>query len=209
MKVNLLQPERPPRPPEIHAFLAVDLDDELTDQVAALAERLRGDPRLSGATWGPPEAYQATLAFFLRTHEAQRQRLRAFVDELAASLTATGPSALVRVTRLHGLPTPDSANFLLLDLEDAGPEPYLSELVARAEVEHVAHGNAPTTRPFPTHLKLARMTPAVDVSELAGAARSLRPGRLVSLSLYVTSAVQDGEVHNRYDWVATAPLRAP
>ena len=207
MKVNLLQPERPPPSPEIHAFVAVHYDDDLLDEVAALAERLRGDARLSGATWYDPNFYRSTIQFFLRTTEAQRARLLAFVDELAAmvSSSSSGP-ALVRPARVNGLISAAEALVVVLDVEDVPPGTVLTALRARAEAEHIAFGHAPSTLLRPLSLLLARVRSPVDVSDLAGEAASLPTGRLTAISLYVSSAVQIGDVHNRYDRVMTVPL---
>jgi 2'-5' RNA ligase len=208
VRLNLLRPERPPPPPKVHAFLAVHYDEEFLDEVAALAERLRGDARLSAATWVPAHAVDTTIHFFLDTREAQRVRLTAFVDELAALASELPAPLRVRASRLHGLPTADSAHFLVVDVEDDGPARTLTTLQARVEAEAVALGCKPQERPFATFLKLARVTPAVDVSGLAGAARSLPAARITAISLYASSPVQIGDVHNRYDCLATAELEA-
>jgi 2'-5' RNA ligase len=84
VRVNLLRPERKPPEPRVHAFLGVHYDEEFLDEVAALVERLRGDPRLSDAKWVSPSHLRTTIKFFLATTEAQRQALLAVVDELAA-----------------------------------------------------------------------------------------------------------------------------
>lgn len=207
MKVNLLRPPLPPRPPEIHAFVAVHYDDELLDEVAALAERLRGDPRLSGASWDDPSALRTTLHFFLRTTEARRARLHGLVEELAEMASSAAPWALVRPSRLHGLPTSERAHFLLLDVADVPPATCLAALRARTEVESVAFGSAPSTWAQPLVLRLARASVPVDISGLPDAG-ILAPGRLTAISLYVSRAGQEGNVQNRYDRVMTAPLRA-
>lgn len=208
MRLNFLRPQRPPPPPKIHAFVAVHYDDEFLDEVAALAERLRGDPRLSAATWSRPRDLRTTIHFFLDTTEAKRARLPALVEELAAMASSAAPPALVRASRLHGFPSPESASFVVLDVEDVGPVPCLSALQARAEAESVALGYEASTRVAAPFFKLARIGTPVDVSGLADQARTLAPGRLSAISLYVSSAIQNGDVHNRYDRVATAPLRA-
>jgi 2'-5' RNA ligase len=214
VRLNLLRPERPPPPPKVHAFLAVHYDEEFLDEVAALAERLRGDPRLSDAIWVSPSGLDTTIHFFLDTSEAQRRTLVALVEELAASAAAAGTatSALVRATKLHGLPSSDSAHFLILDVEavedvEGGPGSLLGTLQARVEAASIALGYAPSRRPFPTHVKLARVTPAVAVSDHAEAARSLPRGRLTAISLHVSSPNQVGDVQNRYDVIASAPFR--
>lgn len=207
MKVNLLRPPLPPRPQGIHAFIAVHYDDELLDEVAALAERLRGDPRLSGVSWDDVSALRTTVHFFLRTTEAKRARLRGLVEELAEMASSAAPWALVRPSRLHGLPTPERAHFVVLDVADVPPATCLAALRARAEAESVAFGSAPSTRAEPVVLRLARATSPVDLSGLTDIG-VLAPGRLSAISLYVSRAGQEGNVQNRYDRVMTAPLRA-
>ena len=82
-------------------FLAVDFDGRFLDEVAALASRLRGDPRLSSARWAKPRdaAHHAAL---LRRHRATRSvdALCALVEELAGGASAWP----VRATAVHGFP---------------------------------------------------------------------------------------------------------
>jgi 2'-5' RNA ligase len=208
VKVNLLRPDLPPRQPKVYAFVAVHFDDDLLDDVAALAERLRGDARLSGLTWSEPYALRATLHFFLNTTESIRARLAELVEELATTASSHVPAPRVRASRLHGFPTAESAHFVVLDLEDVGSVPYLSALQARAEAEAVALGAQPSTRLMAPYLKLGRASTPIDVSPFHDEAKLLSPGRVSAISLYVSSAVQDADVHNRYDRVLTVPLRA-
>lgn len=144
MRLNLLRPERKPPAPKVHAFLAVHYDEEFLDEVAALVERLRGDPRLSQAKWVSPSHLRTTINFFLATSEAQRDALLA----------------------------------------------------------------APSEEPLQAQVKLAQVTPGVDVSHLGDAARSLRPGRLTAISLHATNPNQIGDGQNRYDVIASARFRA-
>jgi 2'-5' RNA ligase len=209
VRLNLLRPERKPPKPKVHAFLAVHYDEEFLDEVAALVQRLRGDPRLSDAKWVNPSHLQTTIKFFLDTSEAQRDALLAVVAELAAA-GAASPAlfARIRPSTLRGLPSAEKAHFLVVDIEDLPPGSLLGTLQARAEAAAVSLGYAPSTQPFPPQVKLARLTPAVDVSHLGDAARSLRPGRLTAISLHASSPDQIGDVQNRYEVIASARFRA-
>jgi 2'-5' RNA ligase len=129
----------------IRTFLAVDFDGAFLDEVAALAERLRSDPRLSAARWAPRETLHATLRFFGDTSDAQVAALRTFAKELAAG---SAPFA-VRAPWVHGFPARARANVLVLDIA-AGE---LAALATRAEARAVA----PSWRSRPSRGRTTRI----------------------------------------------------
>jgi 2'-5' RNA ligase len=184
-------------------FLAVDFDAAFLDDVAALAGRLRGDPRLSAARWAAHETLHTTLRFFGDTSDAQLPKLRALVNELAATASLSPASALVRVAAVHGFPERRRAHVLVLDVADAGSTPFLAPLAARAEAEAIALGFAAEARPYHAHLTLARMRQAVDVSPLAEEAATLPQGRATAITLYASNSSPNGAV---YTQLASAPL---
>jgi RNA 2',3'-cyclic 3'-phosphodiesterase len=171
----------------IRTFLAVDFDEAFLDEVAALAERLRGAPRLSAARWAARDTLHTTLRFFGDTSDAQVAALRTFVKEVAAG---TGSFA-VRAPWVHGFPARARAHVLVLDVA-AGE---LASLATRAEALAVRLGFAAETRPYHAHLTLARMRKPVDVSALAAEAASLPLGRVTAVTLYASSSSPDGAVY--------------
>jgi 2'-5' RNA ligase len=181
----------------IRTFLAVDFDGEFLDEVAALAERLRGAPRLSAARWAARETLHATLRFFGDTDDRQLVALRALVKSLAEEAT----SFAVRAPEVHGFPDRARAHVLVLDvLGDA----TLASLARRAEAAAVSLGFAAESRPYHAHLTLARMRKAVDVSSLAGEAASLPPGRVTAITLYASSSSPNGAVYTPLERAALA-----
>ena len=182
----------------IRTFLAVDFDDPFLDEVAALAERLRGAPRLSAARWAARSTLHTTLRFFGDTDDRQLVALRALVGELAA----TTSSFEVRASAVHGFPGRDRAHVLVLDVADALegsspslPGPILASLAARAESAAVSLGFAAESRPYHGHLTLARMRKAVDVSSFAGEAAALPLGHVTAITLYASSSSPNGAVY--------------
>ena len=176
----------------IRTFLAVDFDDPFLDEVAALAERLRGAERLEAARWAGRETLHGTLRFFGDTDDGQVAALRTLVKELGAGAS----SFAVRAPSVHGFPKPARAHVLVLDLHDVDGEALtLTSLAARAEARAVSLGFAAESRRFHAHLTLARMRKAVDVSSLAGEAASLPLGRVTSITLYASSSSPNGAVY--------------
>lgn len=177
----------------IRTFLAVDFDDPFLDEVAALAERLRGAPRLSSARWAARATLHTTLRFFGDTDDRQLAALRVLVHELAAG----APSFEVRAPSVHGFPQRDRAHVLVLDIDDVPDAslPKLSLFASRAEAAARSLGFAAESRPYHGHLTLARMRKAVDVSSLAGEAAALPPGHVTSVTLYASSSSPNGAVY--------------
>jgi 2'-5' RNA ligase len=171
----------------IRTFLAVDFDAAFLDEVAALAERLRSEPRLSAARWAPRETLHATLRFFGDTSDAQVAALRTFVKELAAGTA----SFAARAPWVHGFPARARAHVLVLDIA-AGE---LASLATRAEALAVSLGFAAESRPYHAHLTLARMRKEVDVSSFAAEAASLPSGRVTAITLYASSSSPSGAVY--------------
>jgi 2'-5' RNA ligase len=171
--------------------LAVDFDGPFLDEVAALANRLRGAPRLSSARWAARETLHTTLRFFGDTDDAQVEALCALVRALGRG----APPSPVRAPCVHGFPDPTRAHVLVLDIHDAGPAPFLADLAARAEATAVALGFAAETRAYHAHLTLARMRKAVDVASFADEAASLPPGRVTSITLYASTSSPSGAVY--------------
>jgi 2'-5' RNA ligase len=171
----------------IRTFLAVDFDGPFLDEVAALADGLRGAPRLSAARWAARDTLHTTLRFFGDTDDRQLAALRTFVNELAAGTA----SFAVRTPWVHGFPARARANVLVLDVA-AGE---LASLATRAEARAVSLGFAAESRPYHAHLTLARMRKEVDVSSLAAEAASLPLGHVTAITLYASSSSPDGVVY--------------
>ncbi len=181
----------------IRTFLAVDFDDGFLDEVAALAERLRGGPRLSAARWAARETLHTTLRFFGDTDDRQLAALRVLVKDLSAGTAAF----TVRATEVHGFPQRKSAHVLVLDIADTAvtalgtPRSELGSMASRAEATAVRLGFAAEDRPYHAHLTLARMRKPVDVSPLAVEAASVPPGRAIAVTLYASSSSPNGAVY--------------
>ena len=181
----------------IRTFLAVDFDDGFLDEVAALAERLRGDQRLSAARWAARATLHTTLRFFGDTDDRQLAALRVLVKEVSAGAAAFA----VRATEVHGFPQRKSAHVLVLDIADTAvtalgtPRSELGSMASRVEATAVKLGFAAEDRPYHAHLTLARMRKPVDVSPLAAEAASLPLGRATAVTLYASSSSPNGAVY--------------
>ena len=181
---------RPSRCAELErTFLAVDFDGAFLDEVAALASRLRGDPRLSTARWAKPETLHTTLRFFGDTSDAQQRALGDLVVELASSAKPLS----VRAPWVHGFPAAARANVLVIDVADADSK--LAAMAIRAEAVAIALGFAGESRLYHAHLTLARMRKPVDVSSLAGEAATLPPGQVTAITLYASRSGPEGAVY--------------
>jgi RNA 2',3'-cyclic 3'-phosphodiesterase len=168
------------------------------DEVAALAERLRGAPRLSRARWAAPATLHVTLRFFGETSDVQLAALRPLVVELAARVSRP---LRVRAPSVSGFPSPSRAHVLITEVEDDGT---LAELAARAEELAVALGFGPETRAYHPHLTLARMRQAVDVVELAGEGAALPSARVTAVTLYESKTGPAGPVYAPLERAALA-----
>lgn len=187
-------------------FLAVDLDGAFLDEVAALAHRLRGAPRLSAARWAAPETMHVTLRFFGNSDDAQVLGQRALALALGAEAATSTESLGASAPHVSGFPQARRAHVLILDILDGGG---LASLAARAEAAAVALGFTPEQRAYHAHLTLARMRAAVDVSSFAEEAASLPPARVTAVTLYASTTTAAGPVYMPLERVVLPVLPAP
>lgn len=170
----------------LRTFLAADLDSQFLDEVAALALRLRGVSRLSGARFVARDAMHVTLRFFGNTDDDQVEALRALVP----SLRVQGP---VRARSLTGFPDPRRARVVVVELDDGG---VLGVRAREAEAAAVRLGFAPETRAYSPHLTLARLRGApADVRALATEVATLPEGRIVGVTLYASTTAPTGPIY--------------
>ena len=166
----------------IRTFLALDLDERFLDDVASLADRLRGRSRLSTAakvSWTRRETMHVTVRFFGDTDEALVPQLQHAVRALAA-----GRGELrVRARRLGAFPDPRRTRVLVLAIEE--PRGVLEDVAKRAEALAVGLGFPPDEHgTYKPHLTLARLRGGEDVRELVAATPVDIEGRVLSLTLY-------------------------
>ncbi len=137
-------------------FLAVDLDGQVAPLLAAFLEGadLPGRPV-------PPQNWHLTLRFLGWTTPVQRDGILRALDE--ADL---GAPFRIRFAGLGAFPKPRRATVLWLGVRSGIEE--LERLAGAAEEASLAAGFTREDRPFHPHLTLARIRPAVDVTELVG-----------------------------------------
>jgi 2'-5' RNA ligase len=175
-------------PAAVRAFVALELDAEVREALAALVDSLR--PRVTGARWVRPESVHLTLRFLGDTSPERVERLRPL---LAAAAAGCDPIE-AQVARLGTFPGPGRPPRVLW-LGIQLPSPALS-LQAECEKAAVAVGFPAEERPFRGHLTLARFRervlrpalPPVDLGPvrlhtLALVRSDLRPGGAVYTSL--------------------------
>jgi len=184
----------------IRTFLAVDLDGELLDEVAALASRLRGGAVLSGpgVRWVDRSAMHVTLRFFGSTTDEQLVTQRALVSELAVPAAPT--ERVVRAASLTGFPDAHRARIVVVELA-AGS--LLDSLAQRAESAARAMGFEAESRAYRPHLTLARSKAPRDITALSAAPLRLPAGRIESLTLYGSETGPKGPI---YTPLASRPL---
>lgn len=137
-------------------FLGVALTDELRHGLAAFLEAkaapLPGKPV-------PPANWHLTLRFLGATKEPERDRVLAFLDEVALTLPfvlAFGP--------LGAFSRPARATVLWMGVRRGAEE--LVELAGRCDEAAQAVGFEAEDRPFHPHLTLSRIRPWQDVLSL-------------------------------------------
>jgi len=137
-------------------FLAVELDEGVRRLLAAFLD----GADLPGQAV-PPENWHLTLRFLGWATEVQRDGILRWLDE-----AGLGKPFRIRFAGLGAFPKARRATVLWLGVR-SGIE-GLERLAAAAEEASVAAGFAPEGRPFHPHLTLARVRPAVDVTDLVG-----------------------------------------
>jgi 2'-5' RNA ligase len=137
-------------------FLAVALDEPVRRLLAAFLD----GADLPGRAV-PPENWHLTLRFLGWTTGVQRDRILQALDD--ADL---GSPFRIRFAGLGAFPKERRATVLWLGVR-SGVE-GLERLATAAEEAATATGFAPEERPFHPHLTLARVRPAVNVTDLVG-----------------------------------------
>ena len=143
----------------VRAFVAVDVDARLRQQVARVQNAL--GPAVSGAKWVEPRLCHLTLKFLGYVPEPQ------LGDIAAACRRAAGGNRPfeLRFRGIGGFPRLRGARVLWMGLEHG--EAPLRELQAALERELVPLGFPPEDRPFSPHLTLARFKASARLEDLA------------------------------------------
>jgi 2'-5' RNA ligase len=180
----------------IRAFIAVELPQNVKNELARVCEELSGAVR--GARWSKPQSTHLTLKFLGNTPEEKIPDIARAMQDAAAG---TGPFALAT----HGLgvfPNPRKARVLWAGLSgDTQACAALAQRIGRAM--HTL-GFEPENKPFRAHLTLARLrdpgpVPA-RVLEYAPARISFPVQRVV---LFQSTLAPGGAI---YTPLATTPL---
>ena len=132
----------------VRAFVALELDAAARQRVAELTQRLR--PLLPGARWVAVENLHLTLRFLGPSRPDALARIAPDLDRAAAAC----PPCTAPMPGLGMFPERGRPRVLWLDL--ALPEPILA-LQAACERAAVAAGFERESRPFRSHLTLARL----------------------------------------------------
>ena len=171
-------------PPDVRAFVALELEAGLRESIGTLQERLR--PRLGGIRLVRPDGIHLTLRFLGPTSSTQVQTLR----PLLAAAAAACPAADVVVAGIGTFPERGSPRVLWLGLEL--PPPIL-ELQRACERAARTAGFEREERPFRAHLTLGRWRDRAPRPDLP--ATDLGTTRLETLVLFKSDLKPDGAVY--------------
>ncbi len=142
-------------------FTAIDLSDEVVENLVRLIDRLRPTARIK---WSPRENLHVTTKFI---GEWPEERL----DELKTSLTGVPPRAPigVQIAKLGYFPNPHSPRVFWAGIDAPG----LAELASDTDQVLSLVGVPKEQRAFSPHLTLARIKEPVPMAGLLQAVASL------------------------------------
>jgi 2'-5' RNA ligase len=183
-----------PREAHVRAFVALEMEPRFRDALADLVTRLR--PRAAGARWVRPEGIHLTLRFLGNASPSQLDALRPPLAAAAASC----PAVEGRVSGLGTFPERGRPRVLWLGLE---LPPEVLSLQAACEAAAVAAGFPAETRPFRSHLTLARFRERVARPSLPSV--DLDRARLHTLVLFRSELRRGGAI---YTPISRFPLGA-
>lgn len=176
----------------VRAFVAMELDEAMREQLATEVERLRS--RLQGVSWVRPGAIHLTLRFLGPARGAA-------LDEMIPRLRAAASRCSPPSTPVAGLGVfPERGRARVLWIGIAVP-PAVLALQAECESAAVAAGFGPEPRPFRPHLTLGRWREGAPRPELPTS--DLGPAALRQLVLYSSELRPDGA---RYSPLERFPL---
>ena len=171
-------------------FIAIDLPDEILQNLEELLNKLRPTARIN---WSPPSNLHITTKFI---GEWPENRL----DELTAALggLASRPAIPMAIRRLGFFPNPHSPRVFWCGIEAPGLEAFA------ADIDRITAslGIAGEARAFSPHLTLARIKERLDLQplrEAIAALPSLDFGRLDARSffLYQSKLRPTGSVYTK------------
>ena len=135
---------------QIRSFIAVELSQELKNELAWLQERLKNPPR-PWMKWVDPQSIHITLKFLGDTPVGKIEAVKAAMKEAALGVS---PFAL-KAGGLGVFPNPRRAQVIWVGLN--GDAQKLAALQRRLEKRLEALGFAAEERPFSAHLTLGRV----------------------------------------------------
>lgn len=139
-------------------FIAIDLPQEILDNLERLLDGLRPTARLK---WSPVSNLHITTKFIGHWPDERLQEIEAALGRLPAQ-----SAVQIRIRNVGYFPNPRSPRVVWAGIE-AGPE--LAALAAATETAMAALGIAPENRPFSPHLTLARIKEPVPLQSLRDA----------------------------------------
>jgi 2'-5' RNA ligase len=144
----------------LRTFIAIELDEDLKDNLARLQNRLRGEMSPSSVRWVRPEGIHLTLKFLGDTTEEQVEQVK---EALARAAAGAGPITF-SVGGVGCFPNTRRPRVVWVGLHE--PTGALARLRDAVE-EQVAPLGFPTEkRPFSPHLTLGRVHRRASKSEV-------------------------------------------
>ena len=144
----------------IRTFIAIELDEELSDNLGRLRDRLAGQVAPGSVRWVRPEGIHLTLKFLGDTPVDQVEKVQA---ALAQATAGVGPFSF-SVTGLGCFPNTRQPRVVWVGIQElSGVLPRLRDAVE----DHVAPLGFPTERRrFSPHLTLGRVQRRASKSEV-------------------------------------------
>lgn len=136
----------------MRAFLGIDLDPEVRDDLASLSEALRQSvPGWSGEKWVTADRLHLTLRFL---GEIDQEMAHDLVARLSVQLRGAEPFVLPCLVPVEPVPGPGRARMLWTRYED--PDGRCAALAATVNDVLAEFGIGPEERPFLPHVTLVR-----------------------------------------------------
>ena len=166
------------------AFIALDFDDAVLDEAAALGTRLA--PGLGRARWVDRARLHLTLRFFAALDAPSVGAVAGLLPRFEGR-----PAIAIAGRSLLAFPSARRAHVLTVDLESAA----LAALAADVDRALAEIGLPPESRPFRAHLTLARFRASTDVQAVVAATQTSVSGRATALSFYESVTRPEGPVY--------------
>lgn len=153
-------------PETVRAFFAIELNDAVREELAAVVDRLRGAK--ARASWTRPENLHVTMRFL---GDVEPATLAALGERLARTLSELPPCTL-HAREIGAFPNARKPRVIWCGLD--GEIGALTELYAAIEAACVEAGLDAETRPFRPHITLGRVRDPGTADRLVQVMRRLK-----------------------------------